>query len=50
MNYKLQPISMSIEKKNSILTHIAKKLEDRQFLQYRLVKKASGSKKFFFKK
>ena len=46
MNYKLQPISTSI-KKNSILTHIGKKLQDRQFSQYFLSKKASGSKIVF---
>ena len=48
LNYKLQPISRSI-KKYSILTHMAKKLQARQFLQYCLVKKASGSKKIFKK-
>ena len=45
MNYNLYPRQL---KKNSILTHIAKKLQARQFLKYCLVKKATGSKKFFF--
>ena len=47
INYNLYP--RQFKKKNSILTHIAKKLQARQFSQYCLFEKASSSKKFFFK-
>ena len=47
LNFKTSYISTSFKKRISILIHIGKKLQARQFLQNHLSKKAPGSKKFF---
>ena len=47
LNSKTSCISTSFKKRISILSHIGKKLQARQFLQNRLSEKAPGSKKFF---
>ena len=51
LNSKMSCISTSFKKRISILSHIGKKLQARQFLQNHLSEKAHGSKKlsqFFF--